>query len=149
MLEYIVLRILILALIILVTLIDVSYIQFIAHLEWQLLLGTLALLVILFVDPYTGLLLGLLFLITYLRYYMKKFNITFMEMKYNKYPMNSLVTSNYITEKNLKDAQNNIVNDASFANEYVGVRGVYGEQVYSSQGTDKIMPGIAPAYASF
>lgn len=142
MLEFIVLRILILALIILVNLIDISYLKFISKLEWQLFLGTLAILFILFVDPYTGLLLGLLFLVTYLRFYMKEFNISFTEKEYNKYPMNSLVTSNYITEKHLKDAQNNIVNERNYTNEYIGVRGVYGEQVYSSQGTDKIMPGI-------
>lgn len=150
MLEFIVLRILILALIILVNLVDISYLKFISKLEWQLFLGTLAILFILFVDPYTGLLLGLLFLVTYLRFYMKEFNISFIEKDYNKYPMNSLVTTNYITEKHLKDAQNNIVNERNYTNEYIGVRGVYGEQVYSSQGTDKIMPGInGSAYAPF
>lgn len=151
MLEFIVLRILILALIILVNLVDISYLKFISKLEWQLFLGTLAILFILFVDPYTGLLLGLLFLVTYLRFYMKEFNISFIEKEYNKYPMNSLVTSNYITEKHLKDAQNNIVNERNYTNEYIGVRGVYGEQVYSSQGTDKIMPGIVSSggYAPF
>ena len=82
---------------------------------------------------------------------MKEFNISFIEKDYNKYPMNSLVTTNYITEKHLKDAQNNIVNERNYTNEYIGVRGVYGEQVYSSQGTDKIMPGIVSsgAYAPF
>ena len=139
MLEYIILRILILSLIILVTLIDINYLDFISKLEIQLLLGTLAIIFILFIDPYTGLLLALLFLITYLRYYMKKYNISFYEKEYNKYPMNSLVTNEYITEQHLKDAQNNIVNNS---NEYIGIKGVYGEPVYSSQGIDRIMPGF-------
>ena len=70
---------------------------------------------------------------------MKKYNISFYEKEYNKYPMNSLVTNEYITEQHLKDAQNNVVNNS---NEYIGIKGVYGEPVYSSQGIDKIMPGF-------
>lgn len=152
MLEYIVARILILSFIILASLIDISYLKFISKLEWQVIFGTIVVLVILFADAYTGLLLGVLFLVTYLRFYMKEFNLSFIEKKFNKYPMNSLVTSEYITEKHLKDAQNNIVDERNYTNTYVGVRGVYGEDVYSSQGIDKVMPGIVeklPNYAPF
>jgi len=146
MLEFMVLRLVALFLIILVSLINVSYLKFISTIEWQIILGTIIIALILFGDAITGLLFGLLFLITYLRYYMVKFNINFWETKYNKYPMKSLVTTDYITEQNLKDAQNNIVNERSYKTAYVGVRGVYGEDVYSAQGTDKtdkIMPGIS------
>jgi len=153
MIEYIMLRIFALAMIILVSLIDASYLQFITKLEWQIIFGTIIIAFILFIDAYTGLLFGLLFLVTYLRYYMVKLNINFFDKKYNKYPMNSLI-SQYVTEQNLKDAQDNVVNKTNYKNQYVGVKGVYGEEVYSSQGTDKIMPGISTydeknEYASF
>jgi hypothetical protein len=141
MLEFIVLRLVALFLIILVSLINVSYLKFISTIEWQIILGTIIIAFILFGDAITGLLFGLLFLIIYLRYYMIKLNINFWETKYNKYPMKNLVTD-YITEQNLKDAQNNIVNERNHKNAYIGIQGVYGEDVYSAQGIDKIMPGI-------
>jgi hypothetical protein len=50
--------------------------------------------------------------------------------------MRSLVTD-YITPANLKDAQNNIFDETNFAKDMVGIRGVYGEAVYSAQGIDK------------
>jgi len=139
--EYMILRIIALFLIVMVCVIDVSYLEFISKIEWQVILGTLIVAFILFADAITGLLFGLLFLVTYLRYYMVKLGINVWDVKYNKYPMNSLVTSNYITEQNLKDAQDNTFNKN--AKEYVGVKGVYGEPVYSSQGSDKFMPGIS------
>lgn len=136
-------RIVPLFLIILVSLIHVSYLEFISKPEWQIICGTIVIAIILFGDAIAGLLFGLLFLVTYLRYYMNKFGLSFWKMNYNKYPMNSLVTE-YITSQNLKDAQNNVVNESSYKKELIGIRGVYGEDVYGAQGSYKEMPGADP-----
>ena len=135
-----------LLMIIMASIIDPSLIMFIVKPEVQLVLGTIIIAIILFNDPTSGLLLAVAILIAYSRVYSTKYGVSLFSKKELKegYPMKSLV-SEYITPQNLEDAQNNIVNDESYKLEVKGITGVYGEQVYGAQGTDKNMPG----YQSF
>jgi len=59
-------------------------------------------------------------------------------------PGSSELITPYVTAQNLKDAQNNIVSEKEYEQPIKGIRGVYGEPVYSAQGTEKnkdILPG--------
>jgi hypothetical protein len=40
----------------------------------------------------------------------------------------------FVTAQNLKDAQNNVVDEKEFETPITGIKGVYGEPVYSTQG---------------
>jgi hypothetical protein len=140
-------RIVALGLIILVSIVNPLYLNFISKTEWQIGLGTLIIAIIVFGDAITGLLLGVAFLVIYLRYYMKKFGVDLKGLlKKTLNPRDdSLVNKNeYITPQNLKDAQNNIVSDKDAEIEMKGIKGVYGEPVYGAQGIDKTMPGYDP-----
>jgi hypothetical protein len=111
--------------------------------------------VIMFVDSITGLIFGLTLLLVYLRVYAKIYNIKLDSLidiqnlllnesdipKNNSknYPNESLVGNNYITPKNLEDAQNNVVDKS--AKDYVGINGIYNQGVFSAQGMDKDFPG--------
>lgn len=108
--------------------------------EVQLILGTLVVLYLLLRDPMAGLLMGLALLMAYLRAYRAKYGITWNPFQKDTYPMASLV-SDYITPQHLKDAQSNVVDEASYSTELKGIQGVYGEEVYGAQGLDAAMPG--------
>ena len=41
----------------------------------------------------------------------------------------------------LLKAQNNVISQENYAKEMIGFRGIHGEEVYGSQGTNQVMPG--------
>lgn len=135
------------ALLCIAVLVDSFYFEIILKHDIQVVLGTLVIAVILFDSPIAGLIMGLAVIIMYMRAYGRSFGVTFNLFDNNrnalakKYPMKSLVTK-YITPENLKDAQDNVVDDNNMKAEIKGVKGVYGEQVYGAQGQDKVMPGL-------
>ena len=106
----------------------------------QLVAAVVVVATLLFVDPFAGLVLGLALLAIYFRLYrdseMAKDWARGDEPR-TAGPMARLV-SGYITPKHLEDAQNNVVSNDK---EMIGISGVNGEAVYSSQGTDAMMPG--------
>ncbi len=127
---------------------DSSYFEHITQPDVQVVLGTLVIAIVLFDNVIAGLIIGLSVLIMYMRVYVTKFGITINLWNWDgdgsqssKYPMKTLFNE-HVTAANLKDAQNNVVNDGDYEKEMVGVKGVYGEAVYSAQGTDKLMPGL-------
>jgi hypothetical protein len=125
---------------------DSSYFEHITQPDVQVVLGTLVIAVVLFDNVIAGLIIGIAVLIMYMRVYVTKFGITINLWNWDKgqskaYPMKTLFNE-HVTAANLKDAQNNVVNEGDYAKEMVGVKGVYGEAVYSAQGTDKLMPGL-------
>ena len=138
-------RILSLVVLILSIFINTELIKFIINPDIQLLLGTVVVAIIIFLDSVSGLLLGLSLLVAYLRVYAKKYNININEIITNKntrnYPNAPLISSYYITPKDLENAQNNIVSNDNYDKEIKGFTGVYNEAVYGAQGIDKIMPG--------
>lgn len=139
-------RIFSLVVLILSMFINTDSIKFIINPDIQLLLGTIIVAIIIFLDSISGLLLGLSLLVAYLRVYAKKYNININEIITNKntkdYPNAPLISSYYITPKDLENAQNNIVSNDNYHKEVKGfTTGVYNEAVYGAQGIDKIMPG--------
>ena len=138
-------RILSLVVLILSMLLNTESMKGIINPDVQLLLGTIVVAIIIFLDSVSGLLLGLSLLIAYLRVYAKKYNINMKEIITNKrtrdYPNAPLISSYYITPKDLENAQNNIVSNDNYNKEVKGFTGVYNEPVYGAQGIDKIMPG--------
>ena len=125
---------------------DSSYFTHITQPDVQVVLGTLVIAIVLFDNVIAGLIIGIAVLIMYMRVYVTKFGITINLWNWDqsakhKYPMKTLFNQ-HVTAANLKDAQNNVFNDGDYDKEMVGVKGVYGEAVYSAQGTDKLMPGL-------
>jgi hypothetical protein len=123
-----------------------KYLEFIAKPDAQAILGTLVLIIIIFGDTITGLLLGILLIVIYGRYYMDLTNNVIKSAKNNKYPMVSLIDP-YVTPENLKDAQDNTVLVANAEDEVKGLNGMFDDPVYGAQGFDKTMPGFEPICA--
>lgn len=148
------LRILAIAILFASLIIDTTDFKDIIKSDVQIILGIGIVAIIMFVDSVTGLILGLTVLIMYLRVYAKIYGIKIENIVDVKklllneentailnYPMETLVTDNYITEKNLEDAQNNIVDKNVYNKEYIGIKGVYGEPVLGAEGINKELPG--------
>lgn len=147
------LRILAIATLLVSLIIDTADMKDIIKPEVQIILGIGIVAIIMFVDSITGLIIGLMVLVIYLRVYAKLYNIkleSIVDIKnlisddpknLKNYPMESLVDNNYITPKNLEDAQNNIIDRKNYDNEYKGIKGVYNKGVLGAQGVDKEFPG--------
>jgi len=128
---------------------DSDHFKFIVKPEYQVIAGTLVIAVILFDNALAGLMCGLAVLIIYSRVIGRKYGInldimTLFETK-NKTnqlkpgnPMRKLVKETpYISPANLLDAQNNIVNEESYNNTYIGIPKINEFAVYSAEGTTK------------
>jgi hypothetical protein len=154
------LRILAIAVLLVSLLIDTSDLKDVVKSEVQIVFGIAIIAIILFVDSITGLIFGLTLLLVYLRVYAKMYGIKLDSLvdiqnllitdttkpdqndknDSTDYPNKSLIGgNNYITPKNLEDAQNNLVDPK--AQEYIGIHGIYNQGVYSAQGMDTILPG--------
>jgi len=140
-----------LSLLVLVTalIVPANQVKFLTKPQAQVIAVTFALGVLLLLDAYIGAALGLTLIILYYRVYESYFRSNDKPVDDHKSlraagPMVNLV-SNFITEKHLLDAQNNIVDDVSKDVELKGIQGVYGEPVYGAQGLDKKMPGYEKA----
>lgn len=99
--------------------------------EVQLVLASVVVMALLFVDVLVGLALGMAILLCYARssqMYLLPPVMTDREGGLGG------VLMQYITPKHLKDAQNNVVDDRNYSRDMVGVEGVYGERVYGAQG---------------
>jgi MFS superfamily sulfate permease-like transporter len=150
------LRILAIAVLLVSLLVDTSDLKDVVKPEVQIIFGIAIVAIIMFVDSITGLIFGLTLLLVYLRVYAKMYNIkldslvdiqNLLMSDVNKnpndstnYPNESLVGINYITPKNLEDAQNNIVDGK--ASQYVGIQGIYNQGVFGAQGMDDKYPGF-------
>jgi hypothetical protein len=136
-------RVIALALLIVATIIPINFAEIVVRSEVQLLLGTVIVLYIVLKDAIAGFLFGLSLFVLYFRVYGDKFGLTWKQVlgRNSEWKSNDLATYPYITPTHLEAAQSNVVNEASFNAEVKGVKGVYGEDVYSAQGTDKLMPG--------
>lgn len=90
-------------------------------------------------DPFLGLLIGIATIIGYAR-----IHTAFLGPIVRLRPGSSELITPYVTAQNLKDAQNNVVSDTEYEKPIKGIKGVYGEPVYSAQGTENnkdILPG--------
>jgi len=150
------LRILAIAVLLVSLLVDTSDLKDVVKPEVQIVFGIAIVAIIMFVDSITGLIFGLTLLLVYLRVYAKMYNIKLDSLVDIKnllmadlnpnannninYPNDSLVGNNYITPKNLEDAQNNVIDAKS--PQYVGINGMYNQGVYSAQGMDGKYPGF-------
>ena len=148
------LRILAIAVLLVSLLVDTSDLKDVVKPEVQIVFGIAIVAIIMFVDSITGLIFGLTLLLVYLRVYAKMYNIkldslidlnSLINLNPNannniNYPNESLIGNNYITPKNLEDAQNNVIDAKS--PQYVGINGMYNQGVYSAQGMDGKYPGF-------
>lgn len=104
----------------------------------QVIIAAVVIFTILFVDHIFGFILGLSALVLYSRVFMDKYGISPRKAL-------SVNVTDYITPKNLEDAQSNVFDAAKVNEPYKGVSGVYGEAVYSAQGLDMQLPGLEKA----
>ena len=86
--------------------------------EWLWIIVSAILIALLTVDVITAFIFLLIIIIVYFKIYH-----TWVEPSSKR---------DFTTEENLKEIQSNIVNDVD---DYKGITGVYGEEVYSAQGT--------------
>lgn len=110
----------------------------------QLILASVVVLWMIFVDLYAGLLLGVALLVAYFRNNSQHI-LTWGGWGFggnrNGGPIASLI-QDYITPEHLRDAQTNVVDISDYNTEMKGIVGVYGESVYGAQGMDDTMPGF-------
>jgi hypothetical protein len=109
--------------------------------EVQLLVATFSVAILVLYDVYAGLILCLGLVVLYYRLYgHHTVYLDNAELR-DKGPMANLVTK-FLTPEHLKSAQNNVVNEADYDSEIVGIDGMYGKSVYGAQGMDITMPGL-------
>lgn len=96
--------------------------------EAQMVIATIVVAIILFLDPISGLMLGTAALIFYYRFH----SLLVTDNTGKVLDLNKPIVTRYITEENLHDAQNNLI--APDVPDYVGIKSVYGEPIYGAQG---------------
>jgi len=127
---------------------DSDYFKFILKPEYQVIIGTIVIAIILFDNAFSGLLVGLAVIIMYTRIQARRYGINLDIMSiFEKNSPNNLKPGNamrnlvketpYISPANLLDAQNNIVDDKKYVEPYIGIPKTKGFPVYSAEGTDK------------
>jgi len=90
-------------------------------------------------DPFLGLLVGIGAIVGYAR-----IHAAILGPIVGLRPGSTELITPYVTSQNLKDAQNNVVSEKEYEVPIKGIKGVYGEPVYSAQGTEQnkdILPG--------
>jgi hypothetical protein len=122
--------------------VPVDVISFFQLREIQFVAAVLIVVITVLYDYLSGLILGLTLIVIYYRLHHKYLTYVRNDTSVRLGgPMVSLVRE-YITPQHLEDAQNNIINDVDARQEMVGIRGVYGEDVYGAQGMFKTLPGM-------
>jgi MFS superfamily sulfate permease-like transporter len=134
------LRMLALILLIVVGVAQPKVLQFSLQKEWQYILSVAILVTLLFIDSVTGFIFALILVTIYIKIYDVKVPKLIQKNVYSE------DTLDFITPTHLREAQSNVVNDASYKTDYKGIKGVYGEQVYGAQGLD---PTLTQGYSSF
>lgn len=90
-------------------------------------------------EPFAGLLLGIAAIVGYARVH-----ASLLGPLARRFPGSTESITPFVTAKHLKDAQDNVVSEKEYETPIKGIKGVYGEPVYSAQGTEKskdILPG--------
>lgn len=127
-----------LLLLIFVAVIDLKYLDFALAKEWQYIIAVSVLFTLLFVDSVTGFIFAVILAILYVRIYDVKIFST--RPKYTVFDEKAL---EFITPEHLAAAQSNVVSATTYDKEYVGIKGVYGEDVYGAQGLYEVKPGYS------
>jgi hypothetical protein len=125
--------------------------------EVQFIAAVLVVIITILYDYLSGLILGLALVVIYYRLhmrYMKEYGSVTGLPKHKVEdvaldnedvrkggPMVSLF-KDYITPANLSNAQNNVFSDDNSTKELLGIKGVFGEDVYGAQGMYPGMPGL-------
>lgn len=129
-------RIIGLACVIASTIVSPGHYELVIRSDIQIILAAVIVFTLIFIDHIFGFLLGLAVLVLYSRVFMNKYGISGFGFREKQ--------SSYITPQNLIDAQTNVIAKENEA--YVGVKGPYGEEVYSAQGIESgsKLPGFSP-----
>lgn len=114
--------------------------------EVQLIAATIVVIVLVMLDIYSGIILGIALSLVYYRLYNENalspsVDTYIADEVRDKGPMTCLINK-YITEEHLKNAQNNIVDDAQLDTQVIGVDGLSSDQVFGAQGTYKTLSGL-------
>jgi hypothetical protein len=113
--------------------------------NFQILVATFVVAVILLLDAITGLILGASLLMVYLRLYVGNIDLGFdmdvPKVGNNRYPMTPLF-SKYITNEHLHSAQTNVVSEAEIDTQIIGIPVDHVEDVLGTQGLYKKVGGI-------
>lgn len=131
------LRILALVALVIVSIIDLPRIHWMRNEEIQMLMGTIIIFVLVMYDVVLGAILSVTLFLAYFR--LNKANFNVFDWAFTKSYGDILeTTSPYVTEAHLQSAQSNIISDADYDKEMIGIEG----DVYGAQGIDKLMPGL-------
>jgi len=128
------LRVVFLLVLIYVAVTEPKQLEFTLAKEWQYIIAVSILITVLFVYVVTGFIFALVLAAVYVKLY----NIRLTKSSASVFDEKAL---EYITPQNLKDAQSNVVSETAYEKEYVGIKGVYGEEVYGAQGLSELTPG--------
>lgn len=148
-----VIRFLALLCILSIALVPQDQIQLFKQSEMQLLAAILVAIVIVMVDVYAGLVLGVALIILYQRLYgdmlMSIANVEGSDKgARGKGPMACLI-SKYITDDDLTNAQNNVVDEAQLDTQIVGISDVDTDQVFGAQGMYQKITGMDYAASKY
>jgi hypothetical protein len=127
---------------------DSDHFRFVLKPEYQVVIGTIVIAIVLFDNALSGLLVGLAVIVMYTRVQARRYGVNLDIMSiFDKNSQNNLVPgdamrdlvkeSPYISPANLLDAQNNIVDEKTYTTPYVGIPKTKGFPVYTAEGTDK------------
>jgi len=131
-------RLLMVVLIIVVSILPVKYFGIMTEVAFQLAMAVLVVGLVM-VDPFTGLLAGISLAIVYARVHA---DILGPLVGLRPGSVEKIIP--YVTAENLKDAQNNVFDESNVDVGLKGIKGVYGEPVYSAQGIENnkdVLPG--------
>ena len=127
---------------------DSDHFKFLLKSEYQVIIGTVVIAIILFDNALSGLLVGLAVIIMYTRIQARRYGVNLDIMSiFDKNSQTNLKPGNamrdlvketpYISPANLLDAQNNIVDASKYTEPYIGIPKTKGFPVYSAEGIDK------------
>lgn len=131
------LRILLIVLLIFVAVADPVQFTFALAKEWQYIIAISILITVLFVDVISGFILAIVLATIFVKLYDVRFKKTSTMAAFDESVLD------YITPENLREAQSNVINENVFDKEYIGIKGVYGEEVYGAQGLSELKPGYS------
>lgn len=132
------LRVLALTVLVLMTIVDLSRIEWLRNEEIQMVLGTIIIFVLVMYDALLGALLAASMFIAYFRLNKANFNV-FDWMSSKNYGDILELSGPYVSEAHLQAAQSNLVSEEDYDKEMIGMEGT----VYGAQGIDKTMPGYS------
>ncbi len=127
-------RVLSLILLVIALVAQATYFSWVRNETLLILVGGAAIFILVLWDMITGFIIALALLVALYRTHVNHLNVFgwISSQQDNGYSLRT--KSQFTTTEHLERAQTNIVDKVAFEKEMVGIKGVYGEPVYSAQG---------------